>query len=657
MLNCVTSRRNPNRISMLPTLVRWKEVESVFDLSRAKTEKNCTLKLHKMRIPHVFHSDRMAEFLQQCRRIPLQSPGSSGFYRKRPDIFLRKNASQQQNRFSASPLIQRAMPCVGPAILLTSDEIHKPKIAINNGERRPTTVFERNRMASLRQQDDMTAIEVVEAAALNEPLALSEKYRPRQISGFLGLRGVKEVLAGFVKNPSSSAWLLHGPTGIGKTSAGMALANEIPAQLHHIPAKLCTLETVEKLCRQCQYAPARPEDWSRVRFHLCLIDECDAMTRPAQLLFLSKLEAVAAPPATIFVFTTNAVESLYKKFVSRCKKLEFSTKGIEPELSSLLAEIWTREAPGRSAPDFDQIAHAADGDIRAAINVLEMRILSSQKLSGEVPHVAKSTAIKTFSDRDIKQSPIERFHPLSQVFPDMSPESYAALKLDVEEHGVRVPVVIYEGMVLDGRSRSRAAQELRIACPTLEYEGSKPVSEVVSLNAIRRLDLTSGQRAMTAAKLANLGEGRPTKTQSIDGVSEEKAARLFNVSVKSVERAKIVLAANRLDLIDAVSSGRMSVSKAANIVSRGENGTTTRIEPSTKSSPKNAFTPDQDPVWVWKEMLHFEERRIMDRAPAELLSQMSEQQSADVFRIAPALIAWLQGFVGEPWDGLVPNSP
>jgi hypothetical protein len=52
--------------------------------------------------------------------------------------------------------------------------------------------------------------------------------------------------------------------------------------------------------------------------------------------------------------------------------------------------------------------------------------------------------------------------------------------------------------------------------------------------------LDESQRAMVAAKLANLNEGRPELTTSIDGVkiSQPAAAAMLNVSVPSVQRAK-----------------------------------------------------------------------------------------------------------------------
>jgi DNA polymerase III delta prime subunit len=67
-----------------------------------------------------------------------------------------------------------------------------------------------------------------------------------------------------------------------------------------------TLEAVQHVCRQCHYSPRQRENWQPVRFHLVLIDEADQMSNAAQLALLSKLDATAFPPNTIFIFTCNA---------------------------------------------------------------------------------------------------------------------------------------------------------------------------------------------------------------------------------------------------------------------------------------------------------------------------------------------------------------
>lgn len=52
------------------------------------------------------------------------------------------------------------------------------------------------------------------------------------------------------------------------------------------------------------------------------------MTPAAQLAFLSKLDATAFPPNTIFIFTCNSVDSLEARFLSRCRRVDFSSYGM-----------------------------------------------------------------------------------------------------------------------------------------------------------------------------------------------------------------------------------------------------------------------------------------------------------------------------------------
>jgi replication-associated recombination protein RarA len=135
------------------------------------------------------------------------------------------------------------------------------------------------------------------------PMPLSEKYRPQRIQDFVGLDKAKRIVAAFIAKPYQSAWLFVGASGTGKTTMALALAAEIPAELHHIPARECTLEAVQDVCRRCHYSPRQPDNWQPVRFHVVLIDEADQMSNAAQLALLSKLDSTAFPPSTIFIFT------------------------------------------------------------------------------------------------------------------------------------------------------------------------------------------------------------------------------------------------------------------------------------------------------------------------------------------------------------------
>ena len=41
-------------------------------------------------------------------------------------------------------------------------------------------------------------------------------------------------------------------------------------------------------------------------------------------------------------------------------------------------------------------------------------------------------------------------HPIGQILPPMSPEEYYSLRNDLVVHGLRVPILRYEGQILGG---------------------------------------------------------------------------------------------------------------------------------------------------------------------------------------------------------------
>jgi hypothetical protein len=77
-------------------------------------------------------------------------------------------------------------------------------------------------------------------------------------------------------------------------------------------------------------------------------------------------------------------------------------------------------------------------------------------------------------------------HPLAALFPDMPAVDFAALVEDIRQHGVRVPILVYRGQILDGRQRYRACQQLNRSCPTVRWNGRDPWLEVQSRNLMRR---------------------------------------------------------------------------------------------------------------------------------------------------------------------------
>ena len=166
------------------------------------------------------------------------------------------------------------------------------------------------------------------------------------------------------------------------------------------------------------------------------------------------------------------------------------------------------------------------------------------------------------------------FHPLANIFPLIDGQAYQDLMADILKHGVREPVWLYDGQILDGRNRYRAAKAMGVSCDFREYEGSDAAAFVISLNLHRR-HLSESQRAMVAAKLANMSlgdnkgahrstEGSANLQTLTQQVSQSDAADMLNVSTRSVASAAKLLGDNEApkEVARFVDAGTVSINLA-----------------------------------------------------------------------------------------------
>src|SRR5262245_11955741 len=126
-------------------------------------------------------------------------------------------------------------------------------------------------------------------------------------------------------------------------------------------------------------------------------------------------------------------------------------------------------------------------------------------------------------------------HPLAEMFPPIEGDDFTVLVEDIRANGIRIPIMLYQGRILDGRNRYRAAIEAGHTFAERDFSNLAPGVDaeawVISANLQRRQLDNRGKRAV----IAKLIEGKP-------GQSDRAIARMAGVDHKTVASVRAELA-------------------------------------------------------------------------------------------------------------------
>ncbi len=160
-------------------------------------------------------------------------------------------------------------------------------------------------------------------------------------------------------------------------------------------------------------------------------------------------------------------------------------------------------------------------------------------------------------------------HYLSKIGGDMSEDSFALLRSDIDLNGTWDPIYLYEGLILDGWHRYRACFELNKLeeLDIKQYDGIDPAGLVLSKN--NRKHQTPAQRAIFISEIIEWQKGSGRRSFNVELIKScprtrltiPEAAKIAGVAESSISRAKTIL--NNDHLKTAVIEGKIGLQEAA----------------------------------------------------------------------------------------------
>lgn len=146
-------------------------------------------------------------------------------------------------------------------------------------------------------------------------------------------------------------------------------------------------------------------------------------------------------------------------------------------------------------------------------------------------------------------------HALCDVVPGgLTEDEHAALVADLKDNGMHFPIILFQGKVLDGRARYRAAQQADVAIKYEQFDGDEEAARafVVSANLQRRT-LSSMQKALTVAEIY-------TRAVNTDGPkpSQDTLAKRYGCSKQSISLCVKAIAAKNSMLLTRLRRGEVS---------------------------------------------------------------------------------------------------
>jgi len=217
-----------------------------------------------------------------------------------------------------------------------------------------------------------------------------EKYRPKKLKDVAGQKAIIERLLAYVKAKNVPHMIFAGPAGTGKTTSALALSKELFGESwsQNFNELNASDERGIGIIRGKIKNFARTAPIGHTPFKIIFLDEADSLTTDAQAALRRTIERYTH--ICRFILSVNYSSKIIEPIQSRCTMFRFRPLKAE-EITNYIRRIAQKEKLEITKDGLDTLIFVSQGDLRKAINVLQVGASLQNKITADVLYETTAT--------------------------------------------------------------------------------------------------------------------------------------------------------------------------------------------------------------------------------------------------------------------------